>query len=194
MSEHVYRDSDRVTLYGVEHLVDGTPTTLTVFLKTLDGLYVAADISLLTPVAPPEPPKPAYFEGKIKAGMRFCGEYSAKALYVGDLLPCSLRETSHVFKVERATEAGWETVWPVPEKPVPPKPVYYEGLIPRGSIYVSEGLPTKEHVAGHAFSVSNSSRIIRVKLPTGWETVWPVPEKPAPQIGGEFVLQREASR
>jgi len=119
MSAHVYRDSDRVTLYGVEHLVDGTPTTLTVFLKTLDGLYVAADISLLTPVAPPEPPKPAYFEGKIEAGMRFCGEYSAKALYVGDLLPCSLRETSHVFKVERATEAGWETVWPVPEKLAP---------------------------------------------------------------------------
>ncbi len=80
MSDHVYRDGDRVLLYGVEHLVDGTPTTLTVFLKTLEGLYVAADISLLTPVALPEPPKPAPQIGGefvLQCGQRaFFGAYS----------------------------------------------------------------------------------------------------------------------
>ncbi len=126
MSEHVYRDGDRVLLYGVEHSVlDTSPSTATyIWLRTLDGRDLNVDRSLVTFIPPPEPPKP----------------------------------------------------------------VYYEGLIPRGSMYVSEGLPTNEHVAGHAFSVSNSSRIIRVKVPTGWETVWPVPETPVPQIGGEFIL------
>lgn len=126
MSEHVYRDGDRVLLYGVEHVVHGSPTSSMVWLRTLDNKRVVAAASLLAPVAPPEPPKPTYFEG----------------------------------------------------------------LIPRGSLYVSEGLPAKEHVAGHAFSVSNSSRIIRVKLPTRYETVFPFPETPGPQIGDEFLLER----
>lgn len=126
MSDHVYRSGDRVLMYGVEHVVDGTPISSMVWLRTLNGKLVVAETSLLTPVAPPEPPRP----------------------------------------------------------------VYFEGLIPRGSLYVNEGLPTAEHVAGHAFSVSNSARIIRVKLPTRYETVFPFPETPGPQIGDEFLLER----
>ena len=127
MSTPTLRENDRVLLYGVEHIVFDTQATKCVWLRTLDDKNImSVDRSLVTPIAPPEPPKPAYFEGTIEVGMRY-------------------------FKSSSDNDGnGWNS--------------------------------------NAAFEVYLCNEVIRVERATGWETVFPVPDQLAPQIGGEFIL------